>query len=169
MKCDFCSEHDALIHVQQIFNGEVKEIHLCPDCAGRKGLVASGSPDTGLQLGNILGDLVGSLFSDNSSEQGTVPETCAGCGLPFEEFLEKSRAGCSECYNHFHSLVYQLIGKEPGVEMYRGRIPKRLEAIKACLVDKALLKKQLEEALEREDYEKAAKYRDAIANIENGL
>ncbi len=166
MKCDICGENDALIHVQQIMNGETRELHLCADCAGSRGLVEAGEEGESIGLTNILGSIVGSLFSESEGTSAGQSSICSSCGMNREELEESGKAGCSDCYTAFPALIRQVLGKEAGADSYRGKIPKRLQAYKAYLVDKAVLKRKLEEAVAGEEYERAASIRDAIARIE---
>ena len=39
MKCENCGQHEASCHYRVNINGEVSEMHLCPDCAGEQGLL----------------------------------------------------------------------------------------------------------------------------------
>ena len=39
MKCEKCGNHEATYHYRANINGEVSEMHLCPDCAGEQGLL----------------------------------------------------------------------------------------------------------------------------------
>jgi protein arginine kinase activator len=166
MKCDICGENDALIHVQQIMNGETRELHLCAECAGSRGLVEAGEGGEHIGLTNILGSIVGSLFAESEGKPGSRSSVCSSCGMSREELEESGKAGCSDCYAAFPAIIRHVLGKEGGADSYRGKIPKRLQAYKAYLVDKAVLKQKLEEAVEGEEYERAASLRDAIARIE---
>lgn len=166
MKCDICGEHDALIHIQQIMNGETRELHLCAKCAGNRGLLEEGPGGEHAGLTKLLGNIVGSLFSETEGEAEERSVCCGFCGASREEIEETGKAGCAECYTTFPSLMRRIMGKEETSEPYKGKIPARLRAYKACLVDKAVLRKKLEEALAEEDYEKAASIRDAIAGLD---
>ncbi len=166
MKCDICGENDALIHVQQIMNGETREIHLCTDCAGSRGLVEAGQGGESIGLTNILGSIVGSLFAEAEGESDGQGSVCSSCGMSREEIEESAKAGCSDCYSAFSSLIRELLSRETGADSYHGKIPRKLQAYKAYLVDKAVLKRKLEEAVAGEEYERAASIRDAIARIE---
>jgi protein arginine kinase activator len=154
MKCDICGENDALIHVQQIMNGETRELHLCAECAGSRGLVEAGEGGEHIGLTNILGSIVGSLFAESEGKPGSRSSVCSSCGMSREELEESGKAGCSDCYAAFPAIIRHVLGKEGGA------------AYKAYLVDKAVLKQKLEEAVEGEEYERAASLRDAIARIE---
>jgi protein arginine kinase activator len=75
--------------------------------------------------------------------------------------------GCPECYTVFakeaQSFFQQMVEKP----QHRGKLPKRLRTYKTYLVDVVKLKEGLKEALRREDYERAARIRDRIKDLEN--
>ena len=50
---------------------------------------------------------------------------------------------------------------------YTGTMPERLANFRSALTDRLDVQKKLEAAVEREDYEKAAFYRDYLHAIEN--
>ena len=36
MLCDICGKKPATVHLTEIINGKVKEVHLCEECARKK-------------------------------------------------------------------------------------------------------------------------------------
>ena len=50
---------------------------------------------------------------------------------------------------------------------YTGSMPKRIANFRSPLTDRIEVQKKLEQAIENEDYEKAAFYRDYLHAIEN--
>lgn len=163
-KCDFCGKNDALIHVQQINNGEVKEIHLCEACAREKGIIQNAPGEEQASLSNMIGRLVGNLFEDSEQEIDEVlpDHCCESCGMSKEDLLANQQVGCPECYHHFRTYIKHILQKP-----YKGRVPQRLKAYKTVLFDKRDLKRQLKEAVAREEYERAARIRDAIERIDD--
>jgi len=158
-----CGNHDALIHVQQIINGEVREINLCSSCAEMKGLGDIKRMD-GLSLSELLGKIAGTVFETEEKESGrSIHVSCSGCGRGIREIIESNEMGCPECYNSFHSTIEGSVR-----DAYDGTIPSRLEGIKNLLLDRKSLQEELNHALEEEEYEKAALLRDEIEKIEHG-
>ncbi|HTL53702.1 MAG TPA: UvrB/UvrC motif-containing protein [Planctomycetota bacterium] len=43
MKCSSCRTHEATIHIRNDVNGVVTEMHICPDCAAKKGMIVGGA------------------------------------------------------------------------------------------------------------------------------
>ena len=38
MKCEFCNEKNATIHLTQVVNGNMKKLNICQDCAEKNGI-----------------------------------------------------------------------------------------------------------------------------------
>lgn len=163
-QCDICGEQDALIHVQQIFDGEVREIHLCADCARERGLGDMKRLD-GSSLSDLVGALTGNLFqAAQGGDLSAYLSICPGCGRSLHEVLETGEMGCPECYQSFQRTIQGRVRSS-----YSGSIPEGLKAIKALLVDRRSLEDALRKALEQEEYEKAAALRDEIEKIQHGI
>jgi protein arginine kinase activator len=162
MKCEICSERDAVIHVQQIIGGESVEVHLCADCANRRGISRS-EDRIELSLSQLLSGLVG---AEGAGPARPAPQECSNCGLSLEDFRRTGRAGCPECYLCFREEISALHKELSGATRHTGKIPERLRSYKTLLIDREKLRAQLDEAVSREDYEAAAELRDRIQAIE---
>jgi protein arginine kinase activator len=89
--------------------------------------------------------------------------------MTFSEFRENGRLGCPTCYQEFRQELLPLlenihednhhIGKRPARSP--GQTPEQSQVIQ--------LRHQQRDAIEHEDYEKAAELRDRIAEIEASL
>lgn len=171
MLCEKCNQNEATVHFRQNINGDIKEIHLCPQCAAELGYdsVFSGfedlSPFAGLNMG--IQNFLGSLFSQELPAQ-KVPQghKCSFCGTTFEEFAQSAMAGCANCYNEFFDDMLPYIQRIHGKTHHVGKIP--ASAGKELKLQRELtqLKKQLNECVSAQEYEKAAGLRDKIKDIE---
>ena len=91
---------------------------------------------------------------------------CPVCGTSLAFIRRKRMAGCPECYAIFKDDI-QLILKNQGVQgQYTGSMPNRLRNFRSVLNDRIVLRTKLEESLKKEDYEKAALYRDYLRALE---
>lgn len=165
MKCEICSEHEAVVHIQQIIGSEVFELHLCDACAKQRGITSS---DDAIEL-SISELLTGLVDVKEVSEEDVDKQVCPQCGKTFEEFRKDGRLGCTECYNSFHSEISQLLNNVSGHQQHNGKFPAKLKAYKTILIDKETMKQKLKKAIEEEDYEAAALIRDRIRELDHAI
>lgn len=153
MKCDLC-EKEAVVHLTQVVNGEMKEVHLCQEHAVAQGIDIN-SP---ISITDILMGLSGPQ-KNLSTELGLA---CPRCGMAREEFRKTGRLGCPDCYKTFMAELTMAIKAMHHSGQHLGKIPAR-EGVQTRMKSKiARLQQDLEAAIAREDFEKAAKLRDQI-------
>jgi len=165
MICDLCGDNEAIVHVQQIMGGEIFEVHMCAECARKKGVALEKEGEGDFSLSELLNGLVESFSPD--MEMHAAGE-CPQCGTSLGDIQENEKAGCPECYTVFRNQIDLVLNEYSDTTVHRGRFPEKLKAYKAILIDKEVLKKKLNEAVKREEYETAAKLRDRIRELENG-
>lgn len=164
MKCEICGTRRAVIHIQQVIGKERIDLHLCEECALERGIGAAeeGGGRVELSISNMLNGLV-----DIRKLKGKKKLSCPQCGSSWESIRKRDRLGCPECYGTFAGEIRFLLEKMGARPSHRGKLPKRLRTYKRYLVDLVKLKEGLKEALKREDYEKAARIRDRIRELES--
>jgi protein arginine kinase activator len=164
MTCDVCGENEAIVHVQQIMGGELYEFHMCGECARKKGVSTDQDGNMQFSLSQLLGGLV---EGSGEGEEPALPVTeCPKCRTTLKEIREGEIAGCPECYTAFRGQIDELLSEYSDTITHRGKYPEKLRAYKTILVDKEALKKELKEAVNREEYETAARLRDRIREME---
>lgn len=95
-------------------------------------------------------------------------KTCSVCGSTFDDILKNKFIGCPECYYTFEEEFKNSLAQFNVKESYKGSLPKRLKGYRSVLVDKMTMQIKLDEAVEAEEYEKAALYRDYLRALNNG-
>ncbi|MDP3387012.1 MAG: UvrB/UvrC motif-containing protein, partial [Eubacteriales bacterium] len=75
--------------------------------------------------------------------------------------------GCSHCYNAFKGRLTPLIRNIHGHESHVGKTPDKGDGVMKTGTELEKLKNKLREAVELEEYEKAAEIRDKIKEMEN--
>jgi protein arginine kinase activator len=115
-------------------------------------------------LSQLLGGLVDS--GEEEVEEPSPETACEQCGTTLQEIRDNEQVGCADCYATFRGQIDDLLREYTDEVHHKGRYPSKLHAYKAILIDKEQLKKQLEEAVKREEYEHAAQIRDRIREIE---
>ena len=177
MKCDKCTKK-ATVHMTEIVDGKVMEMHLCEDCARDQ------SQNMEQQFG--LADLLAGLtdFGKHVPEaQSKTVTQCPACGLTYEDFRKFGRFGCANCYLAFKPHLKVLLKKIHGSNVHLGKKPVNVVSLEALASAGAsaehpaqppepevetveTLRVKLHEAIEREDFELAAKIRDQIHEFE---
>jgi protein arginine kinase activator len=160
MICEICKKNVATVHLTEIVEQHKHELHLCDECASKKGL----SVKTHFTLQDLLTGLI-----EQRAEK--IPEeilklACPSCGLTFKEFREGGRLGCGEDYQVFKQPLIQLLERIHGSCQHAGKVPAKVDSSVSKEREVLDLKHQLDNAVAREDYELAAKIRDKIHEID---
>ncbi len=165
MVCDICGKNSATVHLTEIVDEQMSELHLCEECARKK------SAQMEQQFG--LSDLLAGLadFEKPSEDKEAVVLTCPNCGLSYKDFKKVGRLGCSECYQAFKKLLVPLLKRIHGSNLHCGKCPVKLPASGGAKAgrkkpDLQELKSRLQKAVEDEAYEEAAKLRDQIRELQ---
>ena len=166
MKCENCGEVEAVIHLTQIENNEMTTCHLCEQCAAAKGLEPQDSPSSTFPLQEFLAQMGG---EEPVRDPSPVDEKCAFCGLTFRGFREAGRLGCPHCYSAFEGHLRGLLSRIHNSTRHVGKVYLPPDPT-ASQMERRLegLRRQLERAVEAEDFERAADIRDEIRKIEAG-
>jgi protein arginine kinase activator len=194
MKCDQC-EQEATVHELRVVGGKKVERHLCERCARKQGIAAQAqatpvSPEmiqkymTAMQQQAPNPPQAGAPKPAHAAPLVKI-DTCPGCGTGYLEFRQSGLLGCPQCYKAFEAQLGPLLERaHEGGTHHTGRLPKRAlggatnpsapkqapptppspEQVRAGRVSS--LKKQLDEAVKAEQYEKAAKIRDELRGLE---
>lgn len=162
MKCEMCGKNEAIVHVRQIMGNKAVDLHLCSDCAAKSG-ISDQDQIVDLTVSQLL---TGLMDAGEGTAEKNTEGMCPVCGLSVQEFRRTGKTGCPECYEFFRQDILGMLENVSGVGRHRGKLPKKLRSYKTLMVDKQILKQQLKEAVEREDYEAAAALRDRIRSFE---
>ena len=89
--------------------------------------------------------------------------------MSYNDFLETGKIGCSVCYDTFRSQLEPVLRRIHGSSTHTGKIPHRSGGNLELKHEMMQLKENLKAAVEHEEYEKAAVYRDKIHALEQTL
>lgn len=168
MKCEKCKQNEATFFYEETVNGKKRSFRLCEDCA--KALQQSG--EINVEWENPFGsffspvaypDLLGNLF--DVPQIGGRRETrkkCPGCGATWEDLAAAGKVFCPECYKTFADELENTVRSVHGNVTHTGRAPAGVRAGHEKADRLAALRKELKEAVEAENFEKAAELRDSI-------
>ena len=77
--------------------------------------------------------------------------------------------GCDKCHTAFGEHISNLLKQIPGTDIYEGKLPDELSGEGEKIQKLGSLRSELKRCIELEDYERAAKLRDRISEIEGKI
>lgn len=157
--CENCKK-PCVIHLTQIINAEVKKADMCETCPHAKQF------QDPLQFG-LMEKLLGIAMQQGLPTSGKSL-VCDHCGYSEAEFHKTGRLGCSECYNVFVTPKMEILRKIQDAEVHKGKSPRNQDK-RTLRQNIAQLNKDLLDAIELEDYERAAQLRDQLKGFKNQL
>ncbi|HEY5218557.1 MAG TPA: UvrB/UvrC motif-containing protein [Gemmatimonadaceae bacterium] len=161
MLCDNCRERDAVVHLTQIENNSVAQIHLCERCAAERG-VETTVAEAKHPLGELLHSVQAQMVAGGDRE-----EQCAFCGCTMADFRATGRWGCPRCYVTFEASVRGLLRRLHGSSQHVGeshQMPQSEAVERAAKLGE--LRDRLRRAIDAEQFELAADLRDRIRVLE---
>jgi protein arginine kinase activator len=161
MICSQCQERDAVVHLTQIVDNAVTQVHLCEKCAAERGIETSTS-----SASHPLGDFLQAVQQQASAMPGDAAR-CSYCGTSIRDFRASGRLGCARCYGAFEQSLKDLLRRVHGSASHVGRgylaASEPMTERVASLTD---LKGRLADAIRDEQFELAATLRDQIRSLE---
>ena len=168
MMCQICGKNPATTHIKSIVNGMLTEYDLCAECAKEKGYT-NFFKEVPFDFGNLLGGFIGTAPGRSAAQR------CPKCGASFAEISESGKIGCAECYRIFHDKLTPTVNRIHGTAKHKGKIPgtaalRIVEPVGKMTVVPDIDKKRalLKQAIEVQDFERAAVLRDEIRAMEKG-
>lgn len=160
--CQTCQQNPATIHFTEIRDKETRVLHVCESCAQSQGI------STGPALAG-LPTMLAHLVKGVKPSSAPAPR-CPSCGISFAEFREKGRLGCPNDYEFFEEHLGPLLEKIHGATQHTGRLPAGGESVDDRRNERLLrLRRDLQTAVKAEQYESAARLRDEIRRVEEGV
>jgi len=162
MLCENCNERPATFHVVEITNGEKREVHLCEECARDKKIALPPS----LSLNDILSSLMEAQAEKDVPELSDV--ACPDCGITYAQFKQAGRLGCPRDYALFRKGLLPFLERIHGSVQHKGKMPQQMARDTGRTAELLRLRRELNTAVEREQYEEAATLRDRINSLREG-
>jgi protein arginine kinase activator len=159
MKCDRCDQ-EATVHLTQVLNGQMQKMHLCASCAEELGVSQGG----GFSVSDVL---LGQGVAAPASSSGSKNSSCPECGMTLARFRKTGRLGCPACWTAFERELGPLLQSMHHATTHTGRSPRHRESNLTQRQQEEELESQLAEAVASEDYEEAARLRDALKQLHN--
>jgi protein arginine kinase activator len=157
-KCRRCSK-PATLHITEIRKGEVQQLHLCESCA-----------DKYLNQSQVDGDEESQGAEPPEEQLNAIDQVaCPHCGMTFRQFRTHGRLGCPHDYEVFAAQLNDLLKNIHDDTQHYGKAPKQSDESRQEQFRLLKLRKELQAAVSDEAYERAAKLRDEIQQVESRL
>lgn len=160
MTCNLCGVQDATIHLTEILNNQMIEVHMCESCAQEKGTDFK----THFNLDEFLAGFSEHEKLGKAFEKSVL--VCPECKLSYEEFGKTGRLGCATCYISFLKPLLSLIRRVQRADHHEGRKPPSAQRISKPISDLKTLQDRLRKSIQLEEFEEAARIRDEIRQSE---
>jgi protein arginine kinase activator len=154
--CELCQKKPASLHYTEIADRKVSKLFICRQCAEQRGLLEE--PEVEELMSSI------SKQAPDSAEEERPP--CPRCGLDFEVFRQRGRLGCPECYDAFREELVAILREIHKQVQHTGKHPRGGQVSDARWQHLSGLRQALDLAVRTEDYERAAKLRDDIRQLQ---
>lgn len=157
MMCEECGQNPATVILALNVNGESTQKHLCAACMDKlKDSFSKGD----------LQSFLSSILSDIATADTAAPDLrCSRCGLSYREFKKSGRLGCAQCYQDFREQLNPMLLRIHGRSQHAGRMPRVSQKEQEQQQLLADLRKRMEEAVSKENFEEAALLRDQIKQL----
>lgn len=181
MLCERCKMREASVVLTEVINGVKTEHNLCSQCATDTDL--GQLLDTDFPFAKILSGILGIIPEAQDPQTQKMNQlSCPTCKMSYGEFIKHSQFGCPDCYDTFGLLLNNNIKKLQGSDTHVGKHPlyqssghTHAENVENARENEtkeeqlAILKSRLQEAIEEEEYEAAAKYRDEMKQLKEDM
>lgn len=180
--CEDCGQSEAVCTVAVMMGEHVTHRRLCQACMAKATMsIAAGN------LGKVLGAIMAAAHnaaqersqapqeaepSLSGSEDADVPQetpadalSCPGCGMTEMQYRKGGRLGCAQCCDTFRRQLEEMLHRTSPQVCHTGRRPLDSEAAVRSRARQEEMQRRLDEAIVREEYEKAAELRDALRSM----
>ncbi len=172
MLCEKCKKRTATVFYNENINGRTRSYSLCGECAAKlreKGDLQDITSMIGSfadPFSELHDNLFGGFFGMPTAKALRAEKKCA-CGCSYADIARDGRVGCPECYTLFAEELSDTIHSVHGTTSHTGGVPSRHRAKIEKAKQLQKLREDMQQAIQKEDFEKAATLRDEIRKLEN--
>jgi len=153
--CEACKEKEATVHLTQVVDGVVRKLHLCEECAEKRGIDIHGPVS--------ISDLLLGMGMAKKDEVASGHErACPRCHMRRTDFKKTGRFGCATCYEAFAEELPPLLKAMHHSEQHAGKVPHAEATRYRATQELDRLESELRVAVDAEHFEEAARLRDRI-------
>lgn len=163
MLCQLCGKRTANVCINIDINGTKTRRFICEQCAEKRKLRENPS---GAAILALINDIRAANTENGSDINENEDKCCSSCGMHYKDFAETSKLGCSDCYESFSDRLAPILQSITKPPQSTNESAAHDNSPTSKQDDIMKLKHILEQCVEREDYENAAKLRDKISQLE---
>ena len=173
MLCEKCKKRTATVFYNENINGKTRSYSLCGECAAQlheKGDVQDVTSMIGSfadPFSELHDNIFGGFFGIPAHRVVSAAKKCPTCGCTFAEISASGKVGCPECYTVFSDELASTLRAVHGTITHTGKVPSRHRAKQERAEKLKKLRLAMQDAIQKEDFEKAASLRDEIKTLEN--
>ena len=179
MLCELCKKNPATIHIQEIVHNKKRSLHICSQCAAEK--VEKDPILQGFNLADMLYNFSDELAlpfqtekekeNAESGDESRPTLVCSDCGWDSAKFRKTGRLGCAQCYMIFREMLTQGLNTMHKGTLHVGKKPGAPNDNETSRISLQIMKLQheMDEYVQREEYERAAELRDQITTLKEEL
>ena len=157
--CQRCNTAKATVHITDTAPKK-RERHLCEECAEKEGVIVK-------QHHQSANAILHEFIKQKTGVGSTDDLSCPRCGTTFQEFQTKGVLGCPHDYEAFRDVLSPLLERAHGGGTHHvGKVPPASGIEVKQQAGLIRLRRELQEAIEQENYERAAKVRDQLKALE---
>ncbi|MCS7015126.1 MAG: UvrB/UvrC motif-containing protein [Gemmatales bacterium] len=157
MKCQRCNKRAVLHITENLGEGQIEELHFCEECGARY----LSEPIPGTQTPGGSGTSAELEFLQQWDQL-----CCPECGATLKDFRNTGRLGCPRDYEHFREQLQPLLQSIHGDTQHLGKAPSQSANVELKRRELARLRRLMQELINAERYEEAARLRDQIRQLE---
>ncbi len=168
MKCQRCDK-PATFHITELTGGKPQELHLCEDHARQYLNQAGNEPATGGSMAAVLAQQMAQQMAVGQTAEELAEldrQACPVCGITFFDFRSNGRLGCPHDYICFEKQLQPLILNIHGEAEHTGKTPRHSPEGSQRRTEMIRFRREMQDAIKEEDYERASQLRDKIRQIE---
>jgi protein arginine kinase activator len=165
MKCQKC-ERPATFHITELEGGKHTELHLCEEHARHYLTQGGAEPGAAPTIAGALAQQLAGVGQTAEDLARLDQRACPVCGITFYEFRNQGRLGCPHDYICFEKELEPLVANIHGDTVHKGKHPKHGAGGTQQRTELIRMRRQMKEAIEKENYERAKELRDEIKKIE---
>jgi protein arginine kinase activator len=163
MLCQDCHKLQAVVHIKQVVNNQEVVLALCKECAERRGFSDPLGKTKAFPLADFLSSMVGETGA--ALPEKLAETTCPECGLTYREFAQTGKLGCGSCFEAYRRPLSDLLRRIHGSTRHLGKRHSGSDSAMEPLKEEARIKDELRQAIEAEDFERAAHLRDTLKEV----